>query len=204
MGFDFQKAITQFTKLAGEIKATNNGDFVDFTKAMDRALALIQTQTKAGHKIIFIGNGGSAAISSHMATDYMKNGGVRAVSFNDPSLLTCLSNDYSYTEAFEKCVERFADSGDILVAISSSGQSKNILNSVETACAKGCSVVTLSGFNAENPLRNKGMLNFYVDSHKYSYVENLHLLVCHIILDGLMAENSSQPVATRIIAANQL
>jgi D-sedoheptulose 7-phosphate isomerase len=100
------------------------------------------------NKIMFIGNGASAAISSHMASDYTKAGGFRAVCFNDGASLTCLANDFSYEEAFAKQVEYHAIPGDILIAISSSGNSKNIINAVLTGRRKGCKVITLSGFQA--------------------------------------------------------
>ena len=96
---------------------------------------------------MFIGNGASVAISSHMATDYWINGGIRAVAFNDSSLLTCISNDYGYKYVFEKSIEMFADNGDILFAISSSGKSENIcIKGVHTAKARECNAITLSGF----------------------------------------------------------
>ena len=139
----------------------------------------------AGNKLIFIGNGGSAAVASHMATDYSKNGNVRAVAFNDASMLTCLGNDLGYERVFAKQVELYARKGDLVFAISSSGRSPNILNAVEAARAAGCTVVTLSGFTADNPLRKLGHLNFFVDSDRYGFVEIGHLTICHAILDFL-------------------
>ena len=84
-----------------------------------------------GKKVIMIGNGGSAAIASHLSTDLWKNGGIRAMAFNDTSLLTCAANDFGYSEVFAQPTLRFADPGDLLIAISSSGKSPNILNGVE-------------------------------------------------------------------------
>ena len=77
--------------------------------------------------------------------------------------------------------------GDMLFAISSSGRSPNILNGVLAAKKVGCHVMTLSGFDAENPLRYTGEVNFYVPSHSYAHVENAHLLICHTLVDALMA-----------------
>jgi len=111
---------------------------------------------------MFIGNGASAAIGSHQALDYWKNGGMRAVTFNDLALLTAVSNDFSYAEVFEKPIEMFADAGDILLAISSSGRSENILRGADAARKQGCRVITFSGFRPDNPLRSRGELNFYV------------------------------------------
>ena len=138
-----------------------------------------------GGKIMFIGNGGSAAIAGHMALDFTNAGKLRAVCFNDGPLLTCLANDYSYEKSFEKAVEMYADKGDVLVAISSSGESRNILNGVASAKKIGCSVITLSGFSHKNPLVKLGDLNIYVPILRPNYgpVEIAHYFILHFILD---------------------
>lgn len=156
-----------------------------FDEGVHKAISLIRSVAPAG-KIMFIGNGGSAAISSHMSTDFWKNGKIRAVAFNDSSLLTCIGNDYGYPQIFEKPIEMFANPGDLLMAISSSGRSENILRGVQAARAKGCGVITLSGFDSGNPLSSQGDLNFYVPSKAYGPVEILHHSICHCILDTLM------------------
>src|SRR6202007_2255903 len=92
----------------------------------------------AGNKIIFIGNGGSAGIASHLAIDFSKNGGLRSLAFNDASALTCLGNDLGYENVFAKQLDFHAHAGDLLIAISSSGRSPNILNAVKTARERGC------------------------------------------------------------------
>ncbi len=79
-----------------------------------------------------------------------------------------------------------AEGEDVLVAISSSGRSENILRGVEAARGKGCEVITMSGFTSDNPLRKTGRLNFYVPSDSYGYVEISHLTLCHCILDMMM------------------
>jgi D-sedoheptulose 7-phosphate isomerase len=169
------------------VEATDaSGAAVPFADAVGRASALIKDQTAAGRKVIFIGNGGSAAIASHQAIDYWRNGGMRALAFNDPSLLTCISNDFGYPHVFEKPIEMFADAGDILVAISSSGQSANILQGAAAAQRLGCRVITLSGFTPGNPLRTMGKINFFVPSDSYGHVEIAHLCVCHCIVDSIL------------------
>jgi D-sedoheptulose 7-phosphate isomerase len=137
----------------------------------------------AGNKIMFIGNGGSAGIASHLAIDFSKNGGLRAMAFNDSSALTCLGNDLGYENVFAKQIEFHGRAGDLLVAISSSGRSPNILNAVKTARAANCKVVTFSGFTEDNDLRNVGDINFFVRSKEYGFVEVAHLALCHAILD---------------------
>lgn len=141
---------------------------------------------RANDRIYFIGNGGSAAIASHMAADWSKNGKFRALCFNDPALLTCLANDLGHENGFAVAVDRFCHGQDLLFAISSSGQSNNILNAVKVANLRGMSVVTLSGFNPDNPLRKLGEANFYIPSSEYGIVEIGHLAICHAILDRLI------------------
>jgi D-sedoheptulose 7-phosphate isomerase len=170
-----------------EIQVTDQENrLLETAEGIEQAAALIEAQTATGHKIMFIGNGASAAISSHQATDYWKNGGMRAIAFNDASLLTCVSNDFCYEDVFEKPIEMFADIGDVLVAISSSGQSENILRGAGAAQRKGCEVITLSGFSPDNPLRAKGSVNFYVSSNAYGHVEVIHHAICHCILDTVI------------------
>jgi len=136
---------------------------------------LVVRASRSGRKVIVVGNGGSAAIASHVAVDLTKNAGIRAITFNEADLITCFANDYGYEQWMAKAVECYGDAGDILIAISSSGQSKNILNACEAARrTKFASVVTLSGFDPANPLRHLGDENFWVDSRAYNLVELTH------------------------------
>jgi D-sedoheptulose 7-phosphate isomerase len=159
------------------------GQAVPMAEAVNQVMALARRTHAAGNKLIFVGNGGSAAIASHMATDYSKNGDVRAIALNDSSMLTCLGNDLGYDRVFAKQIELHARPDDLIVAISSSGRSANILNAVKGARAAKCAIVTLSGFSADNPLRRLGDINFYIDSVRYGFVEIGHLTICHAILD---------------------
>lgn len=152
-------------------------------EAWAQATKQIRATHDAGNKLMFIGNGGSAGIASHMAIDYSKNGGIRSTAFNDGAALTCIGNDLGYENVFAKQVDLHARPGDLLIAISSSGQSMNILKAADVARERGCTVYTFSGFKPENPLRNYGDLNFYVDSKEYGFVEITHLALIHSILD---------------------
>ena len=156
------------------------------SEGIERAIESVQSTDVRGNKIMVIGNGGSAAIASHLATDYTKNGGLRTQAFNDGSMLTCLGNDLGYENVFAKQIEMFAQAQDLLIAISSSGQSRNILEGVAAARKAGCAVITLSGFKPANPLRREGDVNFYVASEQYGFVEIIHLTICHAVLDMLM------------------
>lgn len=170
--------------LLGKVAATTSrGITLQCDEAIARTIDMIISRSTAGGKLIFIGNGASASIASHMATDFWKNLNIRALAFNDPTLLTCIGNDYGFEHVFEKPIKMFADSGDILIAISSSGKSKNILLGVKSAREKGAQVITFSGFKADNPLRQTGDINFYVPHSSYGHVEVTHLSLCHCIAD---------------------
>ncbi len=169
--------------LADASASDRNGQSLDYTKAVESCIDMARRTHANGRKLIFIGNGGSAAIASHMATDYSKNGNLRSMAMNDGATLTCLSNDLGYENVFAKQIDMLANEGDLLIAISSSGKSPSILRAVDKARERGCSVITLSGFGDDNPLRKIGDVNFYVASNQYGYVEIAHLTICHAILD---------------------
>lgn len=166
--------------------STEEGRRLSLQEGIEAGVQLVAACSAAGRKVIFIGNGGSAAIASHQAIDFWKNGGVRAMAFNDPAQLTCVSNDYSYAEVFEKPMDMFADAGDLVIAISSSGRSDNILRGSRTALCRGCRLMTLSGFKPDNPLRGMGEVNFFADSTSYGHVEITHLALCHAVVDCLI------------------
>jgi D-sedoheptulose 7-phosphate isomerase len=137
----------------------------------------------AGNKMILIGNGGSATIASHQAIEFLKNGGVRALALNDGAALTALANDLGYQNVFAEQLRILGRRGDFLVAISSSGQSTNILKAVEAARARDMAVATFSGFRPDNLLRGRGDVNFYADSNQYGFVEIAHHALIQAILD---------------------
>jgi D-sedoheptulose 7-phosphate isomerase len=176
-----------FTTLSGHLVqaavTSAAGTPIEMAEAVNQVIALARRTHGDGNKLIFVGNGGSSAIASHMATDYSKNGDVRAMALNDTAMLTCLGNDLGYERVFAKQVELYARADDLVIAISSSGRSANILNAVAAARAAKCAVVTFSGFTPDNPLRRLGDLNFYVDADRYGFVEIGHLTICHAILD---------------------
>lgn len=158
--------------------------------ALEAGFAWVQERARAAHdrqgKLMFIGNGGSAGIASHCAIDYSKNGNLRSLAFNDASALTCLGNDLGYENVFARQIDLHARPEDLLMAISSSGASPNILNAAMAARERGCAIVTFSGFKSDNALRNLGDVNFYVDAMEYGVVEITHLVLCHAILDLAM------------------
>lgn len=183
-----RKYFQTLTQLVNDLSVLDKqGQTCDVYESFEKAANLILEVKKSSRKLMFIGNGASASIASHMAADFLKNGRVRALAFNDAPLLTCISNDIGYEEVFERPLEIVADPGDVLFAISSSGNSKNVLRGVQMALSKGCYVITLSGFAANNSLRSLGDSNFYVPFSSYGLIEVIHHSICHCILDGFLA-----------------
>ncbi|HLO84516.1 MAG TPA: SIS domain-containing protein [Nostocaceae cyanobacterium] len=174
------------------------------SEGINLAAALVKQQHRQHRKVIFIGNGGSAAVASHQAIDYWRNGNIPAIAFNDPTLVTCISNDFGYEQVFSKPISTFAQPGDILFAISSSGQSKNILEGVYQAIQMSCYVITLSAFQPNNPLRQLGHLNFYVPTMSYGFAEIMHLCICHCIIDGLVEGSLPSVDVDNCISCNEV
>ena len=152
----------------------------------EKAVQLVVDVYRKGGRLYIAGNGGSAAMASHCAVDFTKNAKIRCVNFNEADLITCFANDYGYESCFQKALEFYADPGDVAVFISSSGKSPNILKAADYARSKNFTVVTLSGFSADNPLASKGEINLCVDSRAYNIIEMVHhvwlLTVCDLII----------------------
>jgi D-sedoheptulose 7-phosphate isomerase len=186
-------------ELGTQIEATGaDGAALDVDTAILRAVETSLAVKSRKGRVMFVGNGGSAGIASHMTTDWLKNGGFSALCFNDASQLTCLSNDLGVERIFALPVEQHGRDGDLLIAISSSGKSANILAAVTAARAVRAGVITLSGFEPDNPLRQRGDINFWLPDGHYGFVEIGHLAICHAILDIAMGwqRAGDRPVVT--------
>lgn len=141
---------------------------------------------KSNSQLFFIGNGGSSAIASHMTADFMKNGGMNTYSLYDSAVTTCMGNDYGYEYIFSRPMEFLVRKGDLLVAISSSGNSSNIINAIETARLKGAAVITFTGFEPNNRAKQMGDVNVYVPCKKYGIVESIHNMMLQQVVDLIM------------------
>ena len=182
---------SSFTRVLQGIRVSNqiqNPLILNF--GVSEVVNKLQRLKHGTSKVMLIGNGGSAAIAQHIQVDLCKAVGIRAMSFYEASVLTALSNDLAYEEAFEKGIDLWANPGDVVIAISSSGSSENILRACQRAIELGCYVITLSGFSVSNPLRKLGHINFYAPSNSYGEVEMAHSLLAHCITD--FAQNEEQ------------
>lgn len=139
-------------------------------------------------KIIIAGNGGSAAVASHVSVDLTKAAKIRAVNFNEADLITCFANDYGYEKWLGKAIEFYADKNDLVILISSSGKSPNIVNAALKAKEMGLPVITLSGFDKNNPLNQLGDLNFWVNNRCYNIVEMTHHIWLVALIDYFISK----------------
>lgn len=158
----------------------------DYTEGIKLILDCFTIHKRGQSQVFFIGNGGSSAIASHMTADFMKNGGMNTYSLYDNAVTTCIGNDYGYEYIFSKPMEFLVKENDLVVAISSSGNSSNIVNAIKTAKDKGADIITLTGFKQDNKLKQLGNINVYVPIEKYGMVESIHNLILQQVVDLIM------------------
>ena len=171
-------------------------DFTDLTSDIDsnklvEAAKVIENSHKLNKKTIVIGNGGSASIASHLSVDLTKAARIRAINFNESSLLTCFGNDYGYEDWVKQALNFYADKNDTVILISSSGKSENIINGAIEAKSLDCKVITLSGFSVNNPLKSLGDINFWVNSEVYNFIETTHQIWLLSIVDFIINKNQT-------------
>ena len=158
------------------------------SKLLQQAKNLILQKKAEGKKVIIVGNGGSAAMASHVSVDLTKVGGVRAINFNEADLLTCFANDFGYENWVTKALEYYSDPGDLVILISSSGKSPNMTKAAEAAKKMKLALITFSGFSPDNPLRKLGDINFWVDSKGYNIVEMTHHIWLLALVDAIVGK----------------
>ena len=168
----------------------NENNKIKQEEGLNSAARIIKDLIRANKNLFIIGNGGSSGIASHAANDFINMCDLKCQTFHDISVLTCMTNDYGYDVTYQKLLENFSNENDCLIAISSSGNSKNIINATERfreLNPKG-KIITLSGFSQDNQLRNKGDLNFWIDSKSYGIVEIAHQFILHFFADKIYQE----------------
>lgn len=155
-------------------------------QAAERQLQKIKARQGS---VFVLGNGGSAAIAAHCQVDLINMLGVRAVSLQDSALLTCFSNDFGYEQAYALLLQKLAQPGDLLIVISSSGGSENLVQAIQTMEALGGAVLSLTGFEEENSVRRltmeMGGLSLWIPATHYGQVETAHQLILHTLVDGV-------------------
>jgi D-sedoheptulose 7-phosphate isomerase len=183
MSFFFKHYIKSFSKIL-------ISNFNNLEKKLIKSSELFKNCRLNNSKIIIIGNGGSAAIAGHISVDLSKNAKIRSINFNQADLITCLANDYGHKNWMSKALNIYCDKNDIVVLISSSGKSLNIVNAAKWCIKNNVKLITFSGNNNNNPLKqvnNKG-LNFWVNSKSYNFIELTHLFLLMSITDFIIGK----------------
>jgi len=176
--------VARMERLLSELQFTNQkAEALESDAAFIHWVDLAARVREENRTIYLIGNGASASMASHFAADLAKNGHLHTQVFSDVCLLTAVSNDISFAEVYAEPLRRRARPGDLLIAISSSGASPNILRGVEVARDLGVTIVTLSAFAPDNPLRGRGDLNAYLPALSYGEAETAHATVLHFWMD---------------------
>jgi len=167
-----------FKKIGFHLNNLNEKDFFALVK-------LTKQTSRKKKKIILVGNGGSAAMSSHVSVDLTKQCGIRAINFNEADLITCFGNDYGYENWIKEALNKYYDKGDLVILISSSGNSRNHIEAAQFCKKKKIKLVTFTGFNGKNKLSKFGILNFFLNSKNFNQIEMVHhiwlLLLCDYI-----------------------
>ena len=164
--FSFEKEILKTSKLFNECSLSNN-------------------------KVIFLGNGGSASIASHASVDLTKNAKIRSVNFNEADLITCFANDFGHENWMKEALRMYCDINDVVVLISSSGNSQNIVNAAKWCKKSNLNFITLTGNSFNNPLKktNKNGINFWINSKAYNHIELMHLFILLSVVDLIIGKN---------------
>ena len=189
------------TALGSVVVTSLDGNPVGSETALESIIDTLEQGRDHGASVYVIGNGGSAAVAAHIVNDFVNIGKLRAQTLHDPSVLTCMANDFGYDNAYSRMVTTLAREGDLLIAISSSGKSRNICNAVEAAKTAKAKSLTLSGFRGDNPLRRLGDMNIWVPGEDYGMVEIAHLFILHNLSDRLALRTRAKAGVDPLLAS---
>ena len=173
---DYSSYLKQYNKSIYELINNVNANFIE------QSVQLIQRSIHNKSIVYIVGNGGSASIASHVSVDFAKVAKVSSSTFNNSNLITCFANDYGYENWVVEAIKAYTNINDLIILISSSGTSKNIINAAQYCKDNNIDLITLSGFTKNNPLSTLGNVNFHIESIEYNYIEMSH----HIILLALV------------------
>ncbi len=141
-------------------------------------------KSKSNNSIHIFGNGGSASIASHFSMDLTNNSNIKCLSYNDPAIITCFANDFKYENWISRVINKYGKKNDVLILISSSGKSKNMINGLKSARIKKFNkIISFTGFKKSNYLNNNSDIKFWVDSKEYNIIENTHQFYLLMIVD---------------------
>lgn len=186
MNLSIASRVTEFAKIISDTVVTyekTNRVPIELERAIEDLYDNLSNIIRSGKSLYIVGNGGSAAVAAHAVTDFFNVAKIRAFSLHESSLLTCMANDFGYENAMSRMLEQLLNPGDMVIAISSSGNSKNMQNATKISRGLGAFTVTLSGFSQSNALRSMGDVNIWLDSIDYGFVEIGHQFILHNLAD---------------------
>ncbi len=182
--------LSKIKTLLDQIEITDNvSEYYQYGIGLKEVLHILET-CKADRGCLYIcGNGGSAGIAQHMTADFLKNAGIRTYNMYGQSTITCISNDLTYEYVFCKQLAMLAEQNDVLVAISSSGESENIVKAANEMKKAGGKIITFTAFQPENRIRGMGDWNIYVPISQYGMAESIHNLILQQIVDKIVEKD---------------
>lgn len=184
---DWSSKVRRLAGLLEALEATGGGgEALQAEAAFARWRDATRAVRERGATIYFVGNGASASMASHFSADMAKNGRVHTQVFTDPALVTAIGNDMGYEHVFAEPLRRRARPGDMLVAISSSGRSPNVVTAARLARELSTTVVALTAMSPDNPLRALGDLSLWVPAETYGDAETAHAAILHHWMDALL------------------
>ncbi len=158
------------------------------TELIDRSVELILECKRKNGTVYIVGNGGSSSIASHVSVDFTKAANVPSKTFNNANLITCFANDFGHDNWVKEAIKAYIQKNDMLILISSSGSSSNIVNAAKYCNENNIPLITLSGFDKENDFAKLGDINIHINSNNYNYIEMSHHIILVSIVD-IFAEN---------------
>ena len=184
--------LRRLTALLDESTCRYRGESASLDAGLQTLARIWAEQRTEDRTVYWIGNGGSAALVSHLSQDLLNTCGVRSLTFNDPALITCMANDYGYRDVFARPLRTVARERDVLMAISSSGMSDNIVGAAEAALGSGLDLITCSAFAEDNRLQTlPATLAFHTPTENYGQAELVHGALLHAAIDGLAGRSPS-------------
>lgn len=148
----------------------------------------VKTLIKKAHRIIFLGNGGSMSTCSHMAHDFLKVGKIKTLCPESSNLITCLANDYGVEDMWLEWLDIQREPDDLLIVVSSSGNSKNLVNAVKKMKWYSNPVVTITSQDSKNALNQLGDVNVHIPTYNFGVHEQYAGVFLHSILDDIVDE----------------
>ena len=174
---NFEKYFKEYNKSIYDL--LNNFD----TSLIEKSVSLIDKCKKNNAKVYIVGNGGSSSIANHVSVDFTKVANISSFTFNNSNLITCFANDYGHDNWVSEAIKAYTNEKDMLILISSSGTSNNIVNAASYCNSKHIPLITLSGFKSDNPLSKLGDINIHVESESYNFIEMSHHIILVAIVD---------------------